>query len=157
MKTGASSLGINNLPCCWVCDERFSDAVPPGPLNREEHHIIPRQAGGEDGPQVSLCDGHHSKLHKIASRMSANKPYFDLIHGEPQAYHQKLLWLAVKVRDAFAATADDPNKKRMVVMTLDQTRVKQLDRLRKVYPSARSREAMYNLALEMLYRKHFTE
>ena len=147
---------ICNLPACWVCQARFSDQNPPGPANREEHHIIPRQAGGTDGPQVSLCDVHHTKLHKIANRLSSNKPYFDLLYGEQGDREKKLLWLASRVYMAFEAVKDDPNKKKMVVLTIDQKKQQMLDMLKRVYPQAKSREAIYDLALAQMYQRHFT-
>jgi hypothetical protein len=147
---------ICNLPACWVCGARFSDANPPGPANREEHHIIPRQAGGTDGPQVSLCDVHHTKLHKIANRLSSKKPYFELLFGESDPNKKKLLWLASRVYMAFQAVANDPNKLKMVVLTLDSNKQKMLDQLKHVYPKAKSREAIYDLALQQLYQRHFT-
>jgi|SRR6185437_1280427 len=147
---------LSKLPACWVCGTRFSDVVPPGPANREEHHIIPRQAGGTDGPLVSLCDGHHAKLHKIALRLSSKKPYFDLLVGEPDAAKQKLLWLASRVYTAFEAVKSDPNKKVMLVLTIDRRKQYMIEQLKKVYPQARSREAIYDLALSAFYQRHFT-
>jgi hypothetical protein len=141
---------------CWICSVRFTDAKPAGPANRENHHIIPRQAGGADGPQVSLCENHHGKAHKIAMRMSSNKPYFDLLSGEPDAAKQKLLWLASRIFTAFEAVKGDPNKKVMVVMTLDRKKQKQLQMLQKVYPQAKSREAIYDLALQSLFNRNFS-
>jgi len=147
---------LANLPECWVCGARFSDVNPPGPANREEHHIIPRQAGGVDGPQVSLCDMHHSKLHKIANRLSSKKPYFDLLYGDFGERQKKLLWLASRAYMAFQATSGDPNKKKMVVLELDQKKQYMLEMLKRVYPQAKSREAIYDLALAQLYQRHFT-
>jgi hypothetical protein len=153
----ANDLGIYGLPHCWVCEQRFTDVVPPGRLNREEHHIVPRQAGGTDGPQVSLCDGHHMKAHKIAGRFTASKPFHDLLSTEPTSYHPKLLWLAKKIHDAFELVRDDPNKRKFAMVSLDQRRVKMIDNLKRVYPKAKSREAVLTLALEQLYQRHFTE
>jgi hypothetical protein len=148
---------IANLPHCWVCGVRFSDQKPPGPANREEHHIIPRQAGGSDGPQVSLCDVHHTKLHKIALRLSSSKPHFDLLIGEPDAAKHKLLWLASRVFTAFEVMKNDPNKKVMVLISIDRQKQLMIDRLKKVYPKAKSRESIYDLALTSLYQRHFTQ
>lgn len=144
------------LDHCWVCGTRFTDANPPGPANREDHHIIPRAAGGTDGPQVSLCDPHHTKLHKIAMRMSANKPHFDLLSGEPDSAKHKLIWLASRAHMAFEATKDDPNKKVVVVLALDRKKQQQVEMLKKAYPQARSREAIYDMALQALFNKTFT-
>lgn len=145
------------LDYCYVCGTRFTDVRPPGTANREEHHIIPRQAGGADGPTVSLCDGHHAVLHKIASRMSSGKPHFDLVTGESDANKQKLYWLASRVYNAFQLVKNDPNKKVMVIMTLDRKQQTVIDQLSKIYPRAKSREAVLTLALESLYKKHFIQ
>lgn len=145
------------LPHCWVCEARFVTSVPPGPETEERHHIIPRQAGGTDGPQVSLCPTHHKKLHNIALRLKSKKPYFDMLNGEDDTRKKKLLWLAAKVFEAFERVKDDPNKLTMVVLTFDRRQSLMVDRLKKTYPSLKSREAIINLALENLYRKHFLE
>lgn len=145
------------LPHCWVCSARFTDSRPPGPANREEHHIVPRQAGGTDGPTVSLCDGHHACLHKIALRLKSKRPYFDLVTEEPDEAKKKLYWLATVVFNAFEATRDDPNKIVMSMMALDRKQQLMIERLRQVYPKVKSREALINLAIESLYRKHFTD
>lgn len=145
------------LDHCWVCSVRFTDARPPGPANREDHHIIPRAAGGSDGPQVSLCENHHGKAHKIALRFSSNKPYFDLTTGEPDSAKLKLLWLASRIDAALKATSKDPNKKTMVILALDRKKQKQIEMLKQVYPQCKSRESIYDLALQALFRKHFTD
>ena len=145
------------LPCCWVCEKRFTDSNPPGPANKEVHHIIPRQAGGTDGPTVTICDTHHAALHKIALRMKSKKPFHDLIVGDTSVQKQKVIWLASRVHMAFEAAAGDPNKKVVVVMGLNARQQQQIDRLKAVYPSLKSREAIFNLALQNLYAKHFTE
>lgn len=145
------------LPHCWVCEKRFTDANPPGPANKEVHHIIPQQAGGKDGPTVTICDGHHAALHKIALRMKSNKPFFDLLVGNTTEQKQKVLWLASRVHLAFEAVKNDPNKKVVVVMGLNAKQQLMLDRLKKVYPALKSRESLFTLALENLYNKHFLE
>lgn len=143
------------LDHCWVCGTRFVDARPPGPALREDHHIIPRAAGGVDGPQVSLCDTHHTKLHKIALRLKSGKPHFDLLTGEDIERQKKLLWLAIRVHEAFNLTKDDPNKKALAILTLDRRRQQQIEQLKLIYPKAKSREAILDLALQSLYNRHF--
>ena len=150
----ANDLKINRLEYCWCCGIRFTDSN--GTANREEHHIIPRAAGGTDGPQVSLCDVHHTKAHKISLRLSKEKPYFDLLEGESQDSKKKLLWLASRITNAFALVANDPNKKVLAILSLDAKHQKQIAMLKKVYPHARSREAIYEIALQSLFQKHFT-
>jgi hypothetical protein len=61
------------------------------------------------------------------------------------------------VFNSFEATRDDPNKIVMSMMALDRRQQLMIERLRQVYPKIRSREALLNLALESLYKKHFTE
>ncbi len=43
---------------CFFCGEENSVVL-------EEHHIIPRSLGGENGPTVVLCANCHKKLHYI--------------------------------------------------------------------------------------------
>jgi hypothetical protein len=143
------------LPHCWVCGSRFTDVNPPGKENREEHHIIPQAAGGTDGPTVSLCDKHHTALHKIAVHLKSGRPYFVFLQGEPQQAQQKIMWLATQAFNAFEATRNDPNKRAMVLMTLDRKQQVMIEKLRKVYPAAKGREALLDLALTSLYNRHF--
>jgi hypothetical protein len=35
----------------------------------QQHHTIPRAAGGRDGPTVSLCAGCHHDLHRVADML----------------------------------------------------------------------------------------
>lgn len=145
------------LPHCWVCGGRFIDSQPPGRMNREEHHVIPRAAGGVDGPTVSLCDRHHTALHRIAECLASTKPYHVYLQGESSEAQRKLMFLSTRAYNAFAATSNDPNKQAIVMLTLDAQRKQMVERLKKVYPKARSREAIFNLALHALYARHFND
>lgn len=146
------------LPHCWCCGSRFVDSNPPGPALKEVHHIIPRKAGGVDGPTVSICVEHHDKAHKIAMRIGSKKPkpYFDLLIGETDDCKNKVLWLATRIANAFAATANDPNKKVSVLLSIDRQEQLMFDQLRKVYPNLKSRESLMKFALHQLWSKHFT-
>jgi hypothetical protein len=145
------------LDWCWVCERRFVDATPAGHVSRNEHHIIPRAAGGADGPTVSLCSDHHDALHKIALRLTSGKPYFDLLAGENEEQRKKLYWLATRVYNAFQAVKNDPNKKAAVMIMLDRRQQFMITQLSKVYPQAKSREDILNIALETLYTRHFSK
>src|SRR5271156_6066871 len=134
------------LPHCWVCERRFVNAVPPGNEQEERHHIIPRKAGGEDGPQVSLCLDHHTKLHKIATRLSSKRSYFEFLRGESPDRQKKLLWLPSQVHNAFELTRDDPNKSVSVLFVLGQEHKRMIDKLRPIYPQLKSREALLSFA-----------
>lgn len=145
-----------NMQYCWVCGVRFNDLTTnPGPANREEHHIIPRAYGGSDGPVVSLCDSHHTALHKMAVALASGKPYFQHLNGHSRDQQNKLLFLATRVRDAEAATRNDPNKKASVVLSLDAATASKLDALKKVYPQARSRAGVIKVAIDVLYNRTF--
>lgn len=147
------------LPHCWVCHDRFTDSNPPGPANKEVHHIIPRKAGGADGPTVTICDRHHAILHKIALRLSSKRkrPYHDLLIGETPETTQRVMWLAIQAYNAFELVKNDPNRKIMLIMGLSNDQQLMFDRLKRVYPTLKSRESIVDLALRALYAKHFTE
>lgn len=145
-----------SLPHCWVCGVRFTDSDPPGRASKNVHHIVPRRAGGTNGPTVTLCSDHHDCLHKIALRMSSKKPHFDLVIDESEERRRKLYWLATVVRNSFEATKNDPNKTVMAFITLDRRQQAMVERLSKVYPQAKSREDVLCLALEAFYSRHFT-
>jgi hypothetical protein len=145
------------LPYCWCCHIRFIDSNPPGPAIKEVHHIIPQAAGGTDGPTVSLCKHHHDKAHKIALRIGSQKmkPYFDLLYGESEESKIKLIWLATRIANAFAIMRNDPNKKRSILFVVGQEEQIIFERLKKVYPQLKSREAILRYAVYNLYNKHF--
>lgn len=141
------------LDHCWVCRVRFTSANPPGPAQEQRHHIIPQSAGGANGPQVSLCDAHHVKLHRIAECLG-KKPYHQMLVGEPTDARAKILWLATQVANAFAAVANDPNKTTVLSMTLDGEFRRHIDRLKPVL-GVRSREQVIRYAIRSLYKRNF--
>jgi len=144
------------LPHCWVCGDRFNDLpASPGTAMREEHHVIPRAAGGTDGPTVSLCETHHQMLHKVAMGKDAKRYLFHpLIQALPNREQQnKVVYLATVVHNAFKATKDDPNKQRKVIVTVDQELSTQLQQLNTIYK--KGNEALLKYALAELYKRHF--
>lgn len=142
------------LDYCWVCGVRFKTSVPPGPANREDHHIFPRNAGGTDGPEVSLCEMHHSTAHKIAHRLHSKKPIPDLLAGEVPEGQKKLIWLATKIVEAERLSENDPNKlyRNGVQLTPAETEV--MKKLQSIYPG-KSRSDIFRHALILLYKSHF--
>lgn len=141
------------LDHCWVCEARF---IGTGGLEmREDHHVVPRAYGGVDGPTITLCTGHHTKLHEIAKCLIKGRSHFHLLHGEDQTQIKKLLYLANAVYSAELATRNDPNKAASVMLTLNARHKHMVDSLKKVFPQAKSREAVFLIALEALYHKHF--
>jgi hypothetical protein len=142
------------LPHCWVCQERFKTSVPPGPANKEEHHIFPRNAGGTDGPLVSLCDRDHSTLHKIAKRVQAKKAFRDLLLGLDHQGEQRLVWLALMVVKAEQLVEGDTNKRLVNTVSLSRGETQMMKRLQSIYPKL-GRSEIFSLALRRLYTAHF--
>ena len=134
---------------CWVCSSPFSSSC-----KEERDHIIPRAYGGIDGPQVSLCDSHHSALHEIALKLYSKKSYFNLLpHKADQ--DARLLYLASVAYNARVLTEKDPNKKQMVVLHLSGPEIAMLKKLKPVYKNA-GRERLIGVAIDLLYKRHFT-
>jgi hypothetical protein len=133
---------------CWVCQIRFDHSN-----KKEDHHIIPRAYGGVDGPQVSLCDSHHSALHNISLRLFSKKPFKDLL-THTHIYDEKLLWLATVACNSRILTENDPNKKQVLVLSPNKETITKLKQLKKVYGNV-SRERLIELAINKLYSQHF--
>lgn len=138
---------------CWICHVRFIGDGGTEP--REDHHIIPRAFGGTDGPTVTLCDSHHTKVHRIAEALRYKKTYFQITKGESPDRVNKLVYLAAQIQNAYLALGNDPNKLASVMVALNGKQKLMVDQLKKVYPRAKSREAILLFALESLYSRHF--
>lgn len=135
------------LPKCWVCQRKFGPS-----LKEERHHLIPRAYGGTDGPQVSLCDSHHSALHNIALRLYSKRTYEDLITGSKEM-DTKLTYMGKVVYKARLLTENDPNKKRVEVYAFSGETFAKLKRLKAIYGG--SRESIVDRAINQLYSRHF--
>lgn len=142
------------LPHCWVCHVKF--VGHGGTEQRHDHHIFPRAYGGVDGPEVSICDGHHSTVHRIAEKMIREKSYHEFLRGEPQVQVQRLLYLATRIHQMYLLTENDPNKATSVSLVLTAKHKKMIDALKPV-TGVRSREAVLLKALELLYSRHFVQ
>lgn len=143
------------LPHCWVCGAKFVDAG--GSAQREDHHVIPRAYGGTDGPEISICDSHHTVAHKIADHLTAGKSVFHLLNNTTQEQRTKLMWLATMISNAEIAMKDDPNKRATVMVTLTGVQQKRIDALKKVHPQFKSRAALIHHALDLLYARSFRD
>lgn len=142
------------LDCCWVCGTKFLRSG--GQAIEESHHIIPRAYGGEDGPEVTLCETHHGILHRIASCLVRKKPYFMFVKGESKVAAEKLVWLGSQAANAEIQMKNDPNKSQSVLVFIDYTQKQQLEKLKAVYPNE-GREKLMQRALHFLYHKHFMD
>ena len=140
------------LPHCWVCEVKFVGSG--GTEQRHDHHVFPQAYGGVDGPEVSVCDSHHSKLHRIAECLIYEKPYHQFLRGESQERVKKLLYLATRIHQMYLVVKNDPNKATSTTMTLTARSQKMIDQLKPVL-GVRSREAVLLKALEALYSRHF--
>lgn len=142
------------LDCCWVCNARF--VGNGGTEQRHDHHIFPQAYGGVDGPTVTLCDTHHSKVHRIAECLINEKTYHQWLKGELSGRPSKLLYLATRIHQMWLLVKDDPNKATSVALTLNAANQKMIDALKPVL-NVRSREAVLIKALETLYARHFVQ
>jgi len=143
------------LDYCWVCETRFVGSG--GSEIKHDHHLVPRAYGGVDGPTVTICDTHHSKTHRIAEALIAKRSHFTYLSGESEDRRKKLLYMANVIYNAWLAFHKDPNKAVSTVLTLDKNQQKMVDALKSIYPKARGRSDIINIALLSLYRKHFTD
>lgn len=135
---------------CWVCKSVFGPS-----LKEERHHIIPRAYGGTDGPQVSLCDSHHTALHNIALRLYSKRTFHDLLTSDSRQ-DEKLIYLATCAYKARILTENDPNKRLHEVYSFDNETMSKLKRLKSVYNNI-GRERLVKLAIRQLYAKHFKD
>lgn len=138
------------LDHCWVCKTPFDSST-----KEHRHHLIPQAYGGVDGPQVSLCDSHHSALHEIALRLYTGKPYYQLVTRDPDK-DERLLYLAQVAYNARLATENDPHKKKVIVLSLTGETFLRLKKLKGVYPKL-SQQSLVVASINMLYNKHFQE
>lgn len=140
------------LPHCFICGVRF--VGEGGTEQRHDHHVYPRAYGGTDGPEVSICDAHHSAVHRIGECLIREKPHHQFLRGEPQPQVQKLMYLADCIRQIYLAVKNDPNKATSTSMVLTAKHQRMIDALKPIL-KLRSREAVLLRGLEQLYHKHF--
>lgn len=137
------------LPRCWVCGKSFGPS-----LKEERHHLIPRAYGGTDGPQVSLCDSHHTALHNIALRLYSKRTFNDLLTSIP-SLDRKLIYMGTVVYKARLLTENDPNKKQNEVYSFSNDTLNKLKKLKTIYKG--SRESIAERAIQQLYSRHFNK
>lgn len=118
---------------CWVCRANFANNAYS---KRHDHHIIPRAFGGTDGPQVSLCNAHHSLLHDLGdSYISGDEKRRRVLQSKidtlPPLSRIRLVWLASRVYVSWQATGKDPNKLTLVSVQFSKQELEVLSRLAK--------------------------
>lgn len=137
------------LEHCWVCKRKFGPS-----LARQDHHIIPRAFGGTDGPQVSLCDSHHFALHQIALKLYSQKSFHSFLTPDPET-NQRLLYLGSVAYNARLATENDPNKRRVEIVSLTGDTFKKLKRLQTLQSTRISRGHLIETAINQMYSRYF--
>lgn len=150
-----------SLPHCWVCGRAFFGEGGDDPsVVKHAHHVVPRAAGGTDGPTVSLCTHHHDLLHRIAEAWMpilrrGGTPTAGVDRGsrmlavEAAAHVPRVSYLSRVVAVSLLEVENDPNKVKSVAITLlreDQERVADLLKIHK-----RSREDLF---LALLRAEH---
>lgn len=97
------------LPYCWVCE---------GDVNLHQHHVIPRNAGGTNGPTVTLCSGCHDGVHDLA-RILGPKAKLEVWLPRLADYVStwttqkrkiRAMYLARIIRNSEALSSSSPNK-----------------------------------------------
>lgn len=116
--------------------------------------MFPRNAGGTDGPLVSLCDTDHATLHKIADRLHSKKPFKDLLIGREGTAQKRLVWLAAMVVKAEKSVEGDANKLVLNSVKLTRQDTEMLKRLQPLYPKL-GRSDILRQALLHLYLAKF--
>lgn len=138
---------------CWVCGARFRCATPPGPANLEQHHVVPRNAGGLDGPVVNLCDTHHGVAHKLAQALRRKADTSRLLLGSAESGQKRLLWLAAVILRAEDSVAEDPSKMYGAGLKLNADGLARLAALQKAL--GKSRQEVLEIGLNLLYQVTF--
>lgn len=105
-------LGIKGQ--CFVCMTGKGCLLNITP---EEHHVIPREYGGEKGPVVSLCPNQHRAIHRTANAFIKQKDFSVIQQFSTEASYKQLFsesqrfgYLVSLILKGFLNTNSDPNK-----------------------------------------------
>ena len=133
------------LDRCWLCGVLKSDS------KTEEHHIVPRCYGGQNGPTVTLCSSCHTRVHEAAEGLYKGNP---IVPYASQAERERCLYLATVIVNARIAIerANDPNKRTVFTMWLDGDSHSTLVRLTKHLNISQKKVILF--ALKELAKKH---
>lgn len=135
------------LDHCWICFEKR------GKKNFEEHHVVPRSYGGENGPTVSLCCDCHTTAHKTADGLYAKAnplvPYKTIISRE------RCLYLAQTICSARSAieNINSENKRYVYSGFFDGKTHSKLVRLTEYLKMPQAK--VIKFAIEQLYKRFF--
>lgn len=135
------------LDHCWVCATKFIG----GQAMKEEHHMVPRAYGGLHGPTVTLCDTHHTLVHKVAKVYGRHQT---LVLHLSDHERTKVDHLAQIIVNAELKTKGDPNKAAVVTVELSGHQKAMVDKLKQVI-NVNSREAVLHEAISRLFSQYF--
>lgn len=143
------AFGADNSPgVCWVCGSTVA---------LEEHHMIPRAYGGQDGPVICLCATCHSNVHKLADATGLAKPELSIAKSialtDNKISLTRLQQLAIIIIQAKATTQKDPNK---TAVYMDRFEAETLKKLKSLAKALRlNQKQVVRLAIAHLYGKYF--
>ncbi|QJT71078.1 hypothetical protein GR11A_00040 [Vibrio phage vB_VcorM_GR11A] len=146
---------INKFEECWICKTSHS---------LEDHHIIPRCSGGENGPQVELCAVCHSAIHKAAvSSTAVKESNLDQMATLEDKYNERWVsetmqlkgfTLASVIRSAAEAVKGDDNKTAKYATTWSGEDKRIINDLKTVL-GVKSQDKVVRLALRSLHKKYY--
>lgn len=147
---------INNFGECWLCSTKDS---------LEDHHIIPRCNGGENGPQVTLCGVCHAAIHKMAMHQYVKSPEKDLQLVLPkliETYQSnwnvtqalRAYFLSCSIHYTSKLVKNDSNKSARF-STKWTGKQRAMIRKLKTATGLKSQEEIIQLALNNLYARYF--
>lgn len=131
-----------SLDYCWCCHARQ--------VAFEQHHVVPRHLGGENGPLVTLCGSCHTNCHTYATQLYKGKVTIDLSAYQGKASMPRLSYLAEVIRRATIAIEGTSGKKWKYATTFTDAEHDKLVRLAVLHGS---QDKAIRAALDLLYGK----
>ncbi|QJT70903.1 hypothetical protein GR7B_00105 [Vibrio phage vB_VcorM_GR7B] len=145
---------INIGETCWMCPTKNS---------LEDHHIIPRCSGGENGPQVRICSVCHSAIHKAAISAKCVKGEWVAGNAELKTFNAawttetqllKSYLLASVIRSAAQHVKGDDNKTAKYSTTWSGEYRKIISDLKNA-TGIRNQDKVIRLALKQLHQRYY--
>lgn len=133
------------LSYCWVCQTTDTSF--------EQHHLVPRCFGGENGPTVTLCESCHTIAHENAENIYHGHPLTTYNEVEKTTRSHYLSRVIVNAR--LAVEASPTNKKYKFATTFNSSTHDKLVRLVSHYNSSQQKVIIY--AINSLYAKLFQD
>lgn len=120
---GETTIHPRGKSYCWICSVKGT---------MHSHHVIPRNAGGNNGPQVLICNKCHEGIHDVAKKYKnkgfrtnstnyineySNLPEAKTIWKTPAAM-TKVIYLVNIIIDAEGLAGKSDNKSVKMNLTL---------------------------------------